>query len=216
MKSKWYVNCSIPSPWPEASLPWMPCIRNKTRPGTWSRKKKADYVFTVKDNQPTLKTHIEDLNLTDAQPHYQTADKGHGRIEVRSIWTSEELNDFLEFPYVRQVFCIRRNVTHLRKNKESSETVYGITSLSPAQASPQRILELNRGQWSIENRLHWVRDVTFDEDRSQIRTGAGPRVMASLRNLVISILRRCGATNIAKTLRSFAFKTHLALRVIGL
>lgn len=117
---------------------------------------------------------------------------------------------------MQQVFCIRREVTRLGKNKDSSETVYGITSLSPAQASPKRLLELNRGQWSIENRLHWVRDVTFDEDRSQIRTGTGPRVMASLRNLVISILRRCGATNIAKTLRWFAFKTHLALRLIGL
>jgi predicted transposase YbfD/YdcC len=194
----------------------MPCIRSNKRPDTWSKKKKADYLFTVKDNQPTLKTHIEDLHLIDSPPHDQTTDKGHGRIEVRSIRISEELNDYVEFPYVRQVFCIRREVTHLRKNKDTSETVYGITSLSPAQASPQRILALNRGQWSIENRLHWVRDVTFDEDRSQIRTGTGPRVMASLRNLVISILRKCGATNIAKTLRSFAFKTHLALGLIGL
>jgi predicted transposase YbfD/YdcC len=173
-------------------------------------------VLTVKDNQPTLKTHIEDLRLTDSPPQHQTTEKGHGRIEVRSIRTSEELNDYLEFPYVRQVFCIRRDVTHLGKNKQSSETVYGMTSLSSAKADPQRILELNRGQWSIENRLHWVRDVTFDEDRSQIRTGNGPRVMASLRNLVISIFRRCGATNIAKTLRWFGFKIHLALRLIGL
>jgi len=179
-------------------------------------EKKADYLLTVKDNQPTLKTDIEDLRLTDSPPPHQTTDKGHGRIEVRSVWTSEELNDYLEFPYLQQVFCIRREVMHLGKNKDTSETVYGVTSLFPAQASPQRILALNRGQWSIENRLHWVRDVTFDEDRSQIRTGTGPRVMASLRNLVISILRRCGATNIAKTLRWFAFKTHLALRLIGL
>lgn len=114
------------------------------------------------------------------------------------------------------MFCIRREVTHLRKNKDTIETVYGITSLSPAYASPERILALNRGQWSIENKLHWVRDVTFDEDRSQIRTGIGPRVMASLRNLVISIFRKCGATNIAKTLRGSAFKTHLALGLIGL
>jgi predicted transposase YbfD/YdcC len=194
----------------------MPCTPNKKRPATWSRKKKADDLFTVKDNQPTLKTHIEDLHLTDAPPYHQTTDKGHGRLEVRSIRISEELNEYLEFPYVRQVFCIRRDVTHLGKNKASSETVYGITSLSPAQASPKRLLELNRGHWSIENRLHWIRDVTFDEDRSQIRTGAGPRVMASLRNLVISILRRCGATNIAKTIRSFAFNTRLALGLMGL
>jgi predicted transposase YbfD/YdcC len=179
-------------------------------------EKKADYLFTIKDNQPSLKSAVEDLNLTVAPPSCQTTDKGHGRIEVRSIWTSQELNDYLEFPHVQQVFCIRRDVTHLGKNKDSCETVYGITSLSPAQASPKRLLQLNRGQWSIENKLHWVRDITFDEDRSQIRSGAGPRVMASLRNLVISILRRCGATNIAKTVRWFAFNTHLALRLIGL
>lgn len=117
---------------------------------------------------------------------------------------------------MQQVFSIRRKATHPGKNKESSETVYGITGLSPAPASPKRLPEPNRGRWSIENRPHRVRDATFDEDRSQIRTGAGPRVTASLRNLVISILRRCGATNIAKTLRRFAFNAHPALRLTGL
>ncbi len=179
-------------------------------------QKKADYVFTVKDNQPTLKKDLEDLNLVDASPQYQTIYKGHGRIEVRSIWTSQELNGYLNFPYVRQVFCIHRQVSHIKKNRESYETVYGVTSLSVNQASPQLILELNRGHWSIENSLHWVRDVTFDEDRSQIRTGNAPRIFASLKNLVISIFRRCGATNIAKTLRWFSFKTHLAPALIGL
>jgi predicted transposase YbfD/YdcC len=194
----------------------MPCIPNEKRPATWSRKKKADYLFTVKDNQPSLKKDIQDLNLTNSPAHYHTTEKGHGRIETRSIWTSQELNDYLDFPHVHQVFCIRRDVYHLTKKRESSETVYGITSLSPEQAHPQRLLELNRGQWSIENKLHWVRDVTFDEDHSQIRTGSGPHVMASLKNLVISILRRCGATNIAKSIRWFAYKSHLALKLIGL
>ena len=84
------------------------------------------------------------------------------------------------------------------------------------KASPQRILELNRKHWGIENSLHWVRDETFREDRSQIRTGSAPRVMAILRNLAITILCRCGATSIAKTLRWFSFKMHLALKLIGL
>ena len=88
--------------------------------------------------------------------------------------------------------------------------------MTPDKASPQRVLELNRMHWGIENSLHWVRDETFREDRSQIRTGTAPRVMATLRNLVITILRRCGATNIAKTLRWFSLKTHLALKLIGL
>jgi len=93
---------------------------------------------------------------------------------------------------------------------------YGITSLAPDEASPERLLKLNRMHWGIENSLHWVRDETFREDRSQIRTGNAPRVMATLRNLAITILRRCGATNIAKTTRWLAFKSHLALNLIGL
>ena len=93
---------------------------------------------------------------------------------------------------------------------------YGITSLTPEEASPERLLKLNRMHWGIENSLHWVRDETFREDRSQIRTGNAPRVMATLRNLAITILRRCGATNIAKTLRSFAYNTPLALTLIRL
>ena len=149
-------------------------------------------------------------------PQHQTINKDHGRLEIRSIWTSQEINDYVEFPYVGQVFCVLREVTHLRKNKESREIAYGITSLTPDKASPQRVLELNRMHWGIENSLHWVRDETFREDRSQIRTGTAPRVMATLRNLVITILHRCGATNIAKTIRWFSFKSHLALKLIGL
>jgi len=122
----------------------------------------------------------------------------------------------VDFPYVGQVFCVCREVTHLGKNKESREVAYGITSLTPEKASPKRVLAINRMHWGIENSLHWVRDETFREDRSQIRTGTAPRVMAALRNLVITILRRCGATNIARTLRWFSFKTHLALKLIGL
>ena len=149
-------------------------------------------------------------------PQHQTFDKGHGRVEVRSIWTSDEINDYVDFPHVGQVFWVRREVTHLTKNKETIEIAYGITSLTPEKASPQRLLDLNRMHWGIENSLHWVRDETFREDRSQIKTGNAPRVMATLKNLAITILRRCGATNIAKTVRGLSFKMHHALNVIGL
>jgi len=94
--------------------------------------------------------------------------------------------------------------------------VYGITSLSPQMADPARVLSLNRNHWSIENRVHWVRDVTFDEDRSQVRKKAGPHVMASLRNLAISLLRMAGAKNIARALRSCAWCRNLPLRLIGI
>jgi len=116
---------------------------------------------------------------------------------------------------VGQVFTLRREITHIKKNKTTIEIIQGVTSLSPQKADPCRLLHLNRAHWSIENRLHWVRDVTFDEDRSQIRTRNAPRVMASLRNFAISLFRYLGSTNIAKSLRLMSAKSHLALRVLG-
>jgi len=91
---------------------------------------------------------------------------------------------------------------------------YGVTSL-PEGTSPARLLSLVRGHWRIENSLHWVRDVTFDEDRSQVRTGTGPRVMATLRNLAIGLLRVRGCANIAQALRQHAWNPGLAVAAIG-
>jgi predicted transposase YbfD/YdcC len=88
--------------------------------------------------------------------------------------------------------------------------------LSCEKANPARLLKLNRGHWGIENSLHYVRDVTFDEDRSQIRTLNAPEVMASIKNFIISLFRWLGKTNIAKTLRDMAAKPYLSLRLIGL
>lgn len=93
---------------------------------------------------------------------------------------------------------------------------YGITSLTLEQADPARLLRLSRGHWQIENSLFWVRDVTFDEDRSQIRTGAGPRVFATLRNLAISMFRLRGLTNIAAALRSYSWNPDRVLTLAGL
>jgi hypothetical protein len=143
-------------------------------------------------------------------------DKGHGRIETRRIWTSTELNDYLNFPYVGQVFRIERLTTDLHGNPLRHEFAYGLTSLTEQKASATDLLRYNRGQWEIENRLHWVRDVTFDEDRSQVRRGTGPQAMASLRNLAISLLRMAGATNIASATRHLGRRTDKALRLLGL
>jgi hypothetical protein len=93
------------------------------------------------------------------------------------------------------------------------ELAYDVTSLTAEQADPARLLRLVRGQWEIENRLHWVRDVTFDEDRSQVRAGHGPRVMASFRNLAISLLRLAGHRNIARGVR---WAGHASTRALGL
>ncbi len=96
------------------------------------------------------------------------------------------------------------------------EVAYAVTSLTPAQASPARLLDLLRGHWTIENRVHYVRDRTFDEDRSQVRTGHTPQVMATLRNLAISLLRLAGARNIAAALRHCGRKVRTTLRFLGL
>jgi Transposase DDE domain len=95
--------------------------------------------------------------------------------------------------------------------------VYGVTSLTgTGELEAEQLLAAARGHWTIENRLHWVRDVVFDEDRSQIRKGNGPRVMGSLRNRAISILRLAGAGSMAKTLRWCGRHTQACLRLIGL
>ncbi len=125
------------------------------------------------------------------------------------------LAGYLDFPYSNQVFQIER-IRKVNGKAESREQAYGITSLTPAKGSPSRILGLTRGHWSIENRLHWVRDVTFDEDRSRVRKGAGAQAMAALRNLAIGLLRLAGAKNIAAGLRYCQLRVQKTLRLLGL
>jgi len=149
-------------------------------------------------------------------PPYRQWDRGHGRIELRTIRTSSALQGYLTFPHAVQVFRLDRQTTDLLGRRPRRETAYGITSLSPQQAGPERLLQLARGHWEIENRLHWVRDVTFDEDRSQVRTGAGPRTLATLRNLAISLFRLRGFHSIARALRSCAWDCSGALELVGL
>jgi hypothetical protein len=150
-------------------------------------------------------------------PQATTTEKGHGRLETRRLWTSTALRDYVAFPHVAQVFCLQREVCELATGARRRETVYGITSLPPAQAAPDHLLALVRAHWTIENRLHWVRDVTFDEDRSQIRCGAGPQVMATLRNLAISLLRLAGAPLIAPALRQAGWAGQaLIFRLLGI
>jgi hypothetical protein len=105
-------------------------------------------------------------------------------------------------------------VVNLKTGHSRTESVYCLTDLDPVSAPPDRVLALNRGHWCIENRLHWVRDVTFDEDRCQVRKGHGPQVLASLRNLVISLLRRLirqPRLSLASAMRHFAARPNLAI-----
>ncbi len=147
---------------------------------------------------------------------YQTVDKGHGRVETRSIQTSTVLNGYLDFPHCGQVFRLERERIFLKTGEVERETVHGITSLTPDRADRVRLLSLNRGHWSIENRSHYVRDMAYDEDRQQVRKKNGPQVMAALRNFAINILRFAGFKNITSALRTCARAPRLALHLLGL
>jgi len=113
------------------------------------------------------------------------------------------------------VLELRRVVTDKRTGKTRREVGYGITSLGPERATPAQLLRLWREHWHVENRMHWVRDVTFDEDRSQVRAGHAPQVMAALCDIAISVLRLSGAENIAAACRRYAAQPALALATVG-
>jgi len=154
----------------------------------------GDYVMVVKDNQPGLRDTIAAVLSTP--PHLaappettQTLDLGHGRIERRRLTLRALLPGDCAWPGARQVFVVERHVTLKKTGKERHERVYGVTSLAPERARAREVLHLLRDHWHIENRTHWVRDVTFDEDRSQVRCGAIPQVMAALRNTTLGLLR---------------------------
>jgi hypothetical protein len=141
-------------------------------------EKGGDDVMIVKEHQPQLRADIA-LVLTlppagDWQESARTADIGHGRIEQRTLTTSEALVGYSDWPGLAQVFALGRHVIIQKTGKEWAEVVYGVTTLGPERATPGRLLELVRGQWQMENKSHWVRDGTFDEDRSQVVAYLGP------------------------------------------
>jgi hypothetical protein len=143
----------------------------------------------------------------------------HGRKEARALWAlhDPEWNASLGWPHLAQVCRVeRRRQTHRggRVVRAEAEVSYAITSLGPRQAGAARLLRLLRGHWGIENRAHWVRDVTFDEDRCQIRRGAAPQAFAACRNLAIALLRRHGHDNIAEALRTYAGRPRSAVALL--
>jgi predicted transposase YbfD/YdcC len=173
-------------------------------------------VLTVKDNQPTL---LQDLQTYFADPHArfteaETWDRHRGRVEHRSIRVTSEMNAYLHatWPHIHQVAQLVRTVTS--KKGTTVEIVYLITNLSALQASPERLLAIVRGHWSIENGSHYVRDVIFGEDRSRLRSGDAPQVLATLRNLAITLIHRTGTTQITATRRTFSHDPAQALDLL--
>jgi predicted transposase YbfD/YdcC len=162
--------------------------------------KGADYIFTaVKDNQPKLFDALDALPWRDVPVRHTMTGRAHGRHETRTIQVLPAPAGI--WPHAAQAFLIERHVADLHGNPVSAIAALGITSLAPERGGPAGIAAHVRGHWGIENKLHYVRDVTFGEDASRVRTGNAPRVMASLRNLAIAALRAEGWTNIASGLR---------------
>ena len=141
---------------------------------------------------------------------------GHGRIERRELICSTVLAGGDAFPGLGQIFRLERQRTEKKTGKREVEVVHGITSLTRKHAGPRRLLGLARGHWQIENRLHYVRDVTYAEDRSPVRDGTVAQVMASLRNLAMGRLRLAGHANIAAATRYYAARPKEALALLGL
>jgi predicted transposase YbfD/YdcC len=183
------------------------------------RRFNSHYLLIAKKNQPQL---YEDLQLFFEDPEAdrsgwqssRSGNKGHGRLEIREITTSTDLNSFFERDWhdIAQVFRLQRTVT--RKGKTSQEVVYGLTSLPPKQADPARLLHLNRAHWQIENRLHWRRDVTLGEDCCQVRKGQAPQVLAALNNAVLALADALHISNLAARMRFFDAHPEHALAVL--
>lgn len=177
------------------------------------------YVLLAKANQPTLE---EDLRLFFSEPPVDCRDwrqactwnKGHGRLERRDLVASTELNEWLAatWPGVAQVFWLQR--TTCRQGQRHTQTVYGLTNLSPTQAGASRLLELVQRHWAIENRLHWRRDVTLGEDRCQVRKGTAPLVLAALNNAVLALFDFLGVANVPQQMRRLDAHPARAVRLV--
>lgn len=177
-----------------------------------------DYLLVVKENQPTLHADLVTL-FADPDAPVQVAEQEHThsqRRERRRLAVSTELVGYSAWPGLAQVVCIERSRVDLRKSKASVETAYAVTSLPPQRATPAQLLALWRGHWGIENRLHYVRDVTYGEDQATVRMGHGAQALAALRNVAIGLQRLAGETNIAAGCRRYAAQPALALAAVGI
>lgn len=181
------------------------CLREQCR---------AEYVMVVKANQPGLLARVRDQPWEQVPVVWSDpVERGHGREESRS-YKIVTVTRGLRFPYARQAIQIIRHRRPIGSETWSVEVVYAVCSLPCEQASPKLLASWIRGHWHIENKIHYVRDVTFGEDRSTVRAGQGPQVMATIRNVVISLHRRAGESNIARACRRLAVSPHHAVDLV--
>lgn len=186
------------------------------------------YIWPVKENQPRLYEDIQRLFAPDypkpgfgkITTDFQTTGRsnyGHGRLEKRTLQTSAMLNDYLDWPGVAQVYRLEREFRWVRQGKvykTSREIEFGITSLSREQAAPTKVLQARRKHWAIETGLHYRRDVTFREDATRMTIGASGRILATMHNLVIGLIKRAEFTNAAKARRYYEGHLDEAFRLL--
>lgn len=177
----------------------------------------GDYLWVVKENQGRLYQDIERLFAEDKPKagfgkmrtdflQAETVNKGHGRIEKRHIQTSALLNGYLDWPGLGQVYRLERHLIWLRQGKAvktSREVEYGITSLSRDKASPKQVMRIRRKHWLIETGLHYRRDVTFREDATRMTQGAAGRILATIHNIALALIKQAGFRNAAQARRWF-------------
>lgn len=188
----------------------------------------GDYFFAVKENQPTLLRDIEQefaaaatafspwagLQRAAEREESRDVDKGHGRLETRTLTSTTGLNRHLDWPHVGQVCRIVRE--RRTRGRYERETAYYVTSLMRDKANAARLLKLSRGHWAaIENGLHYVRDTTLDEDRCTIYRGHAAENLATLRNATLNWLRQTGAVNLASRIRSFTRNSQRLFAILG-
>jgi predicted transposase YbfD/YdcC len=186
------------------------------------RQQRGHYLMVVKENQPALHAAIDLLFTggvppwpTDYAATHTTVARGHGRVETRTLERTAALNDYLDWPDVGQVLRRTYHAVNRKTGAVWQEVHYGLTSLPAATSTPAQVERLWRGHWTIENRVHYVRDVTCGEDAGQAWVGTTPHALAALRKLLLALLRAHGWANIADALRHYGAYAHRALALLA-
>ena len=185
----------------------------------------GEYVWTVKDNQSSLRAEIEAaFEIEEGKTalkvmkndfsQAKTIEKGHGRIEERRLVATSMMKGYLEWPWLEQVFRIEREVEEISTGKKRSEVSYGVTSLTSEEATAERLMEIVRGHWGIENGLHYRKDKTLGEDCCRLRGGGAAQVMAVINNLIIGMVLRQGISNLAAARRGYSANPLEGLNLI--
>ena len=186
------------------------------------RRQGGHYLMIVKENQPALYAAIDQLFAGPPPPLARDCaaattrtEKGHGRLETRTLERTAALNGYLDWPDVGQVLRRTYRAVNLSTGTVSCEVTYGVTSLAPQEAGVGQVEALWRGHWTIEKRVHYPRDVSLGEDAGQVRTGNAPQALAALRNGALNLLRAAGWGSIPDALRHYGAYAPRALRLLG-